>query len=211
MYMHIHLHTFHFLYLFLSLPLLCFYMYMYTCTLYVTVSQVKSSSSKAKSGGGSVKKAPPRSSPLASAPRSQDPSPLSKVLYDYSHSPTAQITAVTLSPSKTGSAGLSREGGGASPRKFGGLYKAQKPGAKLSKSAHQKLRESLKIFDFSSDSESEDEGVTPVKKPAKPKARPPIDLETGEGMEVKDHDKTPPPKPKTNSNYRYMCTCVHVH
>ena len=137
---HVHVHSLAHISLSLSLslplPLLYFYMYNYMYMyMYVTVSQVKSSSSKAKSGGGSVKKAPPRSSPLASAPRSQDPSPLSKVLYDYSHSPTVQITAVTLSPSKTGSAGLFREGGGASPRKFGGLYKAQKPGAKLSTSA----------------------------------------------------------------------------
>ena len=149
-------------------------------------------------------------SPASSSPHSVDPSPLGKVLYDYSHSPTAQITAITLSPSIAGAAGLAREVGGASPRKkFGGLFKAQKPKAKLSKSAHQKLKESLRIFDFSSDSGSDDEEDTPpVKKPVRPKAPPTIKM-ADETEEVNGEGSLATPKPKSNVNYRYIqCTCI---
>ena len=67
--------------------------------------------------------------------------------------------------------------GGVSPRKsFGGLFKAQK--TKVSKSDRQKLRESLKIFDFSSDSGSGEEGEmgegVSVKISIKPKPTPPV-------------------------------------
>ena len=99
--------------------------------------------------------------------------------------------------------------GGASPRK--GLFKAQKP--KLSKTAHQKLRDSLKIFDFDSESESDSEEVeTVVKKPVKPRATPLVAKSTEEGSEVKGEEGSASTKPENNSNYRYGVYTVHdVH
>ena len=105
--------------------------------------------------------------------------------------------------------------GGVLPRKFGGLFK---PKAKLSKTAHQKLRESLKIFDFSSDSgsEGEEEGVA-VKKPTKPKAPPSIEM-NAESVKVKGENGTgkvkggsSTVKQQGNTNYRYTCTCIYMH
>ena len=96
-----------------------------------------------------------------------------------------------------------------SRKKFGGLFKAQRPKAKLSKTAHQKLRESLKVFDFSSDSESgEDEELVPVRKPVRPKAPPPMKVDT-KGNEVKGQENSTI-KPKCSTNYRYGgINCVH--
>ena len=119
-------------------------------------------------------------------------SPLTKILYDYSHSPTAQIAAVTVSASK----GVGEGGGGG--RKYGGLYKVQ--GTKTSKSEQRKLVKSLKIFDFSSDSESEkEEEEVPVRKAGKPKAA----TRANEGAK----EKTEPPKKKQTANYRY-CSII---
>ena len=154
----------------------------------------KSSSTKAKPSEN-VKKGS-KASPVVSS-RPPKTSPLTKILYDYSHSPTAQIAAVTITPSKGIPGSLSREGMGAGGKKVGGLYKAQKT-SKISKSAQQKLQESLKIFDFSSDSGSEEEEVVPVKKPAKSKTTPPAAPPVSEGGRT---EKTSPKK-KTDSNYR---------
>ena len=89
-----------------------------------------------------------------------------------------------------------------SRKKLGGLFKAQRPKSKLSKTAHQKLRESLKVFDFSSDSESgEEEELAPVRKPVRPKAPPPVKVDTKRD-EVKGQENSTT-KPKGSTNYRY--------
>ena len=155
----------------------------------------KSSSTKSKPSE-SVKKSS-KASPVVSS-RPPKTSPLTKILYDYSHSPTAQIAAVTITPSKGIPGSLSREGAGSGGKKVGGLYKAQRTG-KVSKSAQQKLQESLKIFDFSSDSGSEEEEVVPVKKPAKRKTTPPAAPSVSERISTEKAS----PKKKTDSNYRY--------
>ena len=91
-------------------------------------SQSKMSiSPKIRSGGNSIKK---KSSPHTTA---GTPSPHNtKVFYDYTHSPSTKITAISLSPSISSSHGAREPVGGAvggvSPRKkFSGLFKAQKP------------------------------------------------------------------------------------
>ena len=135
------------------------------------------------------------------------PSP-QKVLYDFSHSPVAKITAISTS---SGPARV--ELGGASPRrKFGALFKAQKP--KMSKTEHQKLKESLSIFDFGSDSDSGGEGeeeeerererVLAPKKQIKPKPPPPVAKATGGKTEVKGEGETATQKKQQNSNFRYI-------
>ena len=89
--------------------------------------------------------------------------------------------------------------GGASPRKSGGgLFKAQKPRSKMTK---KKLKESLKIFDFSSDSGSDgEEDEVLIKKPTKiPKATPTIQM-TGETVKVKGEGS--PKSKQSNTNYR---------
>ena len=94
--------------------------------------------------------------------------------------------------------------GGVSPRKkFSGLFKAQKP--KISKTAHKKLRESLKIFDFDSESDGEDDIAE--KKPIKSKAPPTSKAVT---KEVKGEEDNVAIKTQTNSNYRYI-NVLHVH
>ncbi|CAI8004150.1 Probable serine/threonine-protein kinase drkD [Geodia barretti] len=157
-------------------------------------SSAKSKTPKS-SGGGLSKKTTPLSS--------HTPTP-QKVLYDLSHSPAPKIAAISASPSPARA-----ELSGVSPRKkYGSLFKAQKP--KLSKTERQKLKESLSIFDFgSSDSESEEEGeggeegegVIAAKIQIKPKPLPPVAKVTGEKTEVKSEAGTQK-RQQSNSNFR---------
>ena len=81
----------------------------------------------------------------------------------------------------------------------------------MSKKDHQKLKESLKIFDFGSDSDSGEEGETGegvvVKKPVKPKCPPPVAKETDKKREVKGEQETRKQPNKPN----VRCGTVHLN